>query len=424
MASKEANLSVYVILDQLGRYLRTHGHFPRKMYIQVDGGAENINTTVVGWLQLLVAKHLVPEILLSRLPVGHTHEDIDALFGHIWAAYRLKPCLTMSDYVEVVRRCFAGNSKVEVDFDDVFVIPDYFTFLKPHNDKIKRWAKEELSVHQIHIYAVKADITSPLGYRMRYRDYCSDRVVLLKSVSKTDAATLIGQQTGLEPITHHVKWFPDDRNDLGMIGCGIFTLRRIPVANPNTGIPPIDFQSNNIANLETTRSAIMNHSMFPATSEKRHEWDIWFKSVMPENGVLSGEAYIKSHFYHQPLNDYLSNKKQAKRQIPPQILNEIANTITSSMSTSIEWPEEVFSYSTPHVTFPEWKASVINPRLYKYQCENAQKLVKSFQDITLKYYQRMEEKFLLTQLQAILRRRLNVQGKHEALNGNKQELMK
>ena len=394
------------------------------MYVQIDGGAENANSTLVGWLQLIVAKQLLPEILLTRLPVGHTHEDIDALFGHIWAAYRLKPCLTMSDYVEVVRRCFDGNSKVEVDFDDVNVIPDYYTFLQPHNDKITRWAKEELTVHQIHIYAVKEDITSPLGYRLRYRDYCSDRVVILKACSKIEAATLVGQQTGLEPITHHVKWFPDDRNDLGVLGGGIFTLRRIPVTDPVTGIPPINFQSKNIESLETTRSAIMNHGMFDSKSAKRTEWDSWFKSIMPEEGILSGLEYIKSHSYHQPLQDYLSNKKFPKRQLAPNILDEIAITITNSSSVSTEWPEEVYSYSTPHVNFPDWKSSVINPRLYKYQSESAQKIVKLFQDNTLQYYLRMEEKVLVTQLQCILRRRLNTQGKHEALNGNKEELIK
>jgi hypothetical protein len=415
---------VYVILDQVERYVNTHGRFPRKMYVQIDGGAENANSTLVGWLQLLVAKQLIPEILLTRLPVGHTHEDIDALFGHIWAAYRLRPCLTMSDYVEVVRRCFDGNSKVEVDFDDVNVIPNYFEFLKPHNEKIARWAKEELTVHQVHIYAVQEDIASPLGYRLRYRDYCSDRVVLLKACSKIEAVTLIGQQTGLETITHHVKWFPDERNDLGVLGAGIFTLRRIPATDPDTGIPPINFHSKHIENLETTRSAIMNHGMFPSKSGKREEWDSWFKSVMPEERILSGLEYIKSHSYRQPLNDYLSNKKQARRQIAPKILNEIANEIASSSFTSVEWPEEVFSYSTPHVNFPDWKASVINPRVYKYQSENAQKIVKLFQDNTLKYYLRMEEKTSVNQLQGILRRRLNTQGKHEALNGNKEELIK
>ena len=95
-----------------------------------------MNKTLLGWLQLLVAKRIVPEILVSRLPVGHTHEDIDALFGHIWSSYRLNPCLTLSDYIEVVRRCFSGNSKVNANIEDVNVIPDYYSFLKPHNDKI------------------------------------------------------------------------------------------------------------------------------------------------------------------------------------------------------------------------------------------------------------------------------------------------
>ena len=237
------------------------------MYIQIDGGPENANTTLLGWLQLLVAKRIVPEILLTRLPVGHTHEDIDALFGHIWTSFRLNPCLTLSDYAEVVHRCFAGNSKVNVHMDDVYVIPDYYLYLKPHNDTLNRWAKEELSVHQIHIYAVLEDFLSPLGYRMRYRDFCSDRVVLLKQCSKIDAATEIGQLTGLEPVTHHVKWFPEQRNDIGVLGDGIFTLRRIPVTTPY-GIPPIDFNAKNIEYLWTTRAAIMNHKMFPENSKK------------------------------------------------------------------------------------------------------------------------------------------------------------
>ena len=211
----------------------------------------------------------MPEILLTRLPVGHTHEDIDALFGHIWTSYRLNPCLTMTDYKEVVQRCFSRNSKVNASIEDVNVIPDYYSFLKPHNDKITRWAKEELSVHQLHIYAVDEDILSPLGYRMRYRDFCSDRVVLLKQCSKIEAVTAIGQLTGLEPITHHVKWFPEKQNDIGLLGEGIFTLRRIPVTDPDKGIRPMDFSSKHIDNLWTTRAAIVNHKMFPENSKAK-----------------------------------------------------------------------------------------------------------------------------------------------------------
>jgi hypothetical protein len=172
-------IRVYVLLDQIERYRKKFGRFPRKLYLQIDGGPENANNTLLGWLQVLVAKHLVPEIYMTRLPTGHTHEDIDALFGHIWAAYRLKPCLTLSDYKNVVLNCFSGDSAIDVELQNVYVIPNYEKELKPCNDRIGRWAKEELTIHHIHIYATHLDFNRPLGYRFRYRDYCSDRVVEL-----------------------------------------------------------------------------------------------------------------------------------------------------------------------------------------------------------------------------------------------------
>ena len=393
------------------------------MYIQIDGGAENANSTLLGWLQLLVAKKLVPEILLTRLPVGHTHDDIDALFGHIWSSYRLNPCLTLSDYAEVVRRCFSGNSKINVHIEDVNVIPDYYTFLQPHNDKITRWAKEDLSVHQVHIYAVDEDILSPLGYRMRYRDFCSDRVILLRKCSKIESVTSIGQLTGLEPFTHHAKWFPEQQNDVGQLGDGIYTLRRIPFADPDKGITPVDFSSKNIENLWTTRAAIVNHTMFPEKSKKREEWTDWYTSTIPEIGAVNAGVYIQSHPYHQPLKDFLSNKKQPKQQPMPNIVWDVTPD-SNSYKCDIQWPEEVYSFSTPHVTIPEWKSAVINPRIFKYQSECAQQLVKSFQTSTLAYYVRIEKSTVIPQLHAMLRRRLNAQGKHEPLNGNKEELIK
>ena len=133
--------------------------------------------------------------------------------------------------------------------------------------------------------------------------------------------------------------------------------------------------------------------------------------------------YIQGHSYHQPLNDFFSNKRQPKQQPLPTILWDITPD-TNFLKSEVEWPEEVFSFSTPHVSFPEWKATVINPRMFKYQSEGAQELVKSFQKNTSDYYVRIENSVVIPQLHAILRRRLNVQGKHESLNGSKEELIK
>ncbi len=373
---------------------------------------------------MLTAKRLIPEIYLTRLPTGHTHEDIDALFGHLWTAYRLRPCLTLSEYRSVVEHCFAGKSKIESDIVDVYVVPDYESFLSPHNDPIQRWAKEDLTVHQFHFYAVDPDINSPLGYRFRYRDYCSDRVVELKQVNKMDAVTGIGQLTGIEAVTHHVKWFPDSFNELGIIGDGIFNLRRIPVTDPINGIPPENFDEKSIKMLWATRSAILNCKMMPASSPQRAEWLLWFDSKVPTLGptCTSGLKYIENHPYHQPLNEFLSNTIIMK-QLPVIILADIGNSVSNSSKVKFDWPEEIYSFATPHVSFPGWQAAVINPRLYKYQNDSAKTLVRVFQEGTLEYYKSIDTNFLVPQLQNILRRRLDAQGKHQALNGNKEALI-
>lgn len=51
---------------------------PDTIYYQVDGGVENVAKTAIVLMELLVARRLTRTIILTRLMVGHTHEDIDA----------------------------------------------------------------------------------------------------------------------------------------------------------------------------------------------------------------------------------------------------------------------------------------------------------------------------------------------------------
>lgn len=64
---------------------------PRIMYVQADNASDNKNFTVLLFLGLLVYHDYVADAYISFLLVGHTHEDIDALFSVISRHFRQIP---------------------------------------------------------------------------------------------------------------------------------------------------------------------------------------------------------------------------------------------------------------------------------------------------------------------------------------------
>lgn len=79
ISGKSPDFIIHIISNEIAKFkARNDGVFPEKIYVQVDGGGENANKYVLGFLELLVAKRIAKLVLFTRLPVGHTHEDIDA----------------------------------------------------------------------------------------------------------------------------------------------------------------------------------------------------------------------------------------------------------------------------------------------------------------------------------------------------------
>ena len=55
--------------------------FPEVLYLQADNATDNKNKTIFGMCELLRDMKVFRKIKYSFLPVGHTHEDVDASFG-------------------------------------------------------------------------------------------------------------------------------------------------------------------------------------------------------------------------------------------------------------------------------------------------------------------------------------------------------
>ena len=132
-----SNHQVYTLLSQLERLYNSNGDsLPETVYVQIDGGSENVNKTVLAMLALLVAKRVggLRNIVLTRLPVGHTHEDIDSIFGVIsrWIFRKFVPNPQRYDFE---LRAALDKKKMDCDVIDVFCVPDFESFISPYVDE-------------------------------------------------------------------------------------------------------------------------------------------------------------------------------------------------------------------------------------------------------------------------------------------------
>ena len=80
---KGGNFWCTALVDALAKHRETlpNKTLPRRFYLQVDSSSENKNYSFAGLTQLLVMRKIFDKVKISFLPVGHTHEDIDAVFG-------------------------------------------------------------------------------------------------------------------------------------------------------------------------------------------------------------------------------------------------------------------------------------------------------------------------------------------------------
>ena len=76
------------------------GKLPPKLYIQCDSASDNKNYTVAAYTEWLVRSGLFQKAKVCFLPVGHTHEDIDAVFGRLSKAFRNKQKVFVRTWAE------------------------------------------------------------------------------------------------------------------------------------------------------------------------------------------------------------------------------------------------------------------------------------------------------------------------------------
>lgn len=176
-----ANHQIHALLLQL-EMQKVDGKLPETLFVQVDGGPENANKLVLAVLSYFVAKQVcgLKKIVYSRLPVGHTHEDIDGIFGRISKYIYNRHVLTPKAYAKAIEEALKGKGKLDIVVHDLYVIPNYKKYFDGCIDKLFGCAyKEPHAKLQFIIESVPVSSMYPVGVKLTYRRFCQDLYPLL-----------------------------------------------------------------------------------------------------------------------------------------------------------------------------------------------------------------------------------------------------
>jgi hypothetical protein len=101
----------------------------KTLFLQMDNTVrENKNYTLLTFMALLKRLNIFKAIEISYLPVGHTHEDVDQMFGCISRVLKNAKCGSVEAMHDIVRAAYTPAPKcIHID-----VVGDFRSWLKPY----------------------------------------------------------------------------------------------------------------------------------------------------------------------------------------------------------------------------------------------------------------------------------------------------
>ena len=99
----DPNLTIHILFTTLLEEERRRGRLPPVLYLQLDNCIrENKNTYTIMYLVWLVERGIFNQILLSFLPVGHTHNDVDQHASRIASPIKYNNIRSMGKLMELI----------------------------------------------------------------------------------------------------------------------------------------------------------------------------------------------------------------------------------------------------------------------------------------------------------------------------------
>jgi hypothetical protein len=304
MLQLNANHQIHCLLLQLER-LKVDGRLPPVLNVQIDGGPENANKLVLAVLSYLVIKHVcgLQHIVLTRLPVGHTHEDIDGIFGRISQYIVQRHVLTPHAYKLAIEGALGKGELGVPQIFDLFVVPNYGLFFSDGIDKnFGNSFKLEGAKLQYTISSVPVDpVMHPLGCKITCRKYVQQ---FYPEVSFGNDS--LGHVKVVESVD-----LPEPGGD------PINVLLKMPVGS----LGPDNFNDDFISNFKSYMAKM--RKTYGAHKVTMEELDL-FQEVFPDN--QDSAAWVKAHpeRFYVPFAEVFAEQSSAET-LPMRYLDKRKN---------------------------------------------------------------------------------------------------
>ena len=127
---QDSNKTVSQLMEVLLHTQQELGHLPRKLFFQSDNCPRDLkNQFVLAFFNLLCQMDIFEEILVSHLPIGHTHADVDQWFSIIGSQIRKKELPTVEIMLERLRE-IPVNSRLPI-VSELKHTTNFIDFIKP-----------------------------------------------------------------------------------------------------------------------------------------------------------------------------------------------------------------------------------------------------------------------------------------------------
>lgn len=408
---KGANMTIYCILDRLEKFNQRHHYYPETLYVQLDGGPENANKYVLAMLELLVVKRICKEVWYTRLPTGHTHEDIDGCFGIIWSALCTEPLITMDDWKVAIEKVFK-ESTIKAEIMDVWTVPNFVSTIEPCIIAgLGRLHKDLNTQHQWRFRAVETHQFFPLGCKTTYRAYSSDCVVEFVRKPRNSCISEIGRFTGLEATRLYCRWFPSRECDPGRPNVeGLYLLERVPSVALFPGAifpPPAAIPENATQKIRACLNEIISRFHIIEHWTVRNWWSTFGRKYVPlSNDPNEYVQQLRSHNipYHVPLQSMLYSSES----IVPRTF-ELNIEDYADYDANFQWPE-VFCRATNSVESTRFNPHPPPPREMATSDAEFQDRISRWSFDSALYYHNTLDRYSNEQLKALLARKVRYSG--------------